>query len=304
MFTGGRIMQPAVGHAARRPKARRRLIYVAFLLGLTSTGSGTASAQWRPTAQEMAMLPPYCAARFNEKSPEFASWRGILGEDFIHVHHYCAGLNFLSRARRQVLSQERKDTLSAAVRDMDYVLSHARPEFSLRAEILTNRAVALSMLGRDGEAAADLETAIRLNPRFAEAYRTLADLQAKLNQKQKALETVTVGLQHVPNDRGLQRRYDELGGKKPYPTPVEATAPATVLERPASPKNMGAEAAAEGQPPAAKEAGDGVADRAVPAAAPTTQAKKTNPWCRFCPDEDAPPPPAPSTPPAGSTGPR
>lgn len=282
---------------------------VMFLLGLVIVGSGTARADWRPSPQEMAMLPPYCAARFDEKSPAFARWKSILGQDFIHIHHYCAGLNFIQRATAQFSRKDREGTLGAAVREMDYVLTHAQPDFSMRPEILTSRATALSLLGKDGEAAVNLETAIQLNPKFSGAYRSLADLQVKLHQRERALETVTAGLQNIPDDRGLQRRYDQLGGKKPYPAPLEkaqaAPAPAQSAEQ-LAPGDLAAKRAtgSDGSESAAAERAESAADRAASTSAPPNAAKQANPWCRFCPDDDPAPAPAPSTPPAEPTAPR
>jgi len=138
-----------------------------YSLGASLTFVGSAHAEWLPSDSEMALLPPYCAARFNEKSPAFSAWKETLGPDFIHIHHYCAGLNFVARAYRQISADGRKGTLGAAIREMDYVLEHAQQGFTLRPDILMNRAIALSMLGRDAEAVGDLQKAIELNPPLA-----------------------------------------------------------------------------------------------------------------------------------------
>jgi hypothetical protein len=47
-----------------------------------------------------------------------------------------------------------------------------------------------------------------------------ADLHVTTNSPARALETVTEGLCHVPDSKALQRRYLELGGKKPFPEPI------------------------------------------------------------------------------------
>jgi len=137
-----------------------------------------------------------------------------------------------------------------------------------------NRGIAMSMLQKPGEAVGNLRQAIEMNPRLPRAYMTLADLYDQQKNRGKALETVTAGLRHNPDAKSLQRRYTELGGKLPYPVPIEPAAAA-----PAKADEVAAPAAAEpavAAPVAATPA-------AEPAAAPKI-GSPTNPYCRFCPD--------------------
>lgn len=240
-----------------------------------------AQAAWGPTAAEMAALPAYCGARFNEGSEAFRAWRATMGGDFIHIHHYCAGLNFLNRSYGMASGKNRQGTLGGAVREFDYVLTHASAGFYLRAEILMNRGVALSQLKRPGEAVANLNQAVGMNPELPRAWMTLADLYEAQKQRTKALETVTEGLRHNPGTRSLQRRYTELGGKLPYPEPIKPEPAQAVTPPEDEPATT---------PPAAEPA---AAQPAEAAPAQTTQTPETtapkigsptNPYCRFCPD--------------------
>ena len=236
-----------------------------------------AQAAWGPTAAEMAALPAYCGARFNEGSEAFKTWRSTMGGDFVHIHHYCAGLNFLNRSYGMSSTNARQGTLGGAVREFDYVLTHASPDFHLRAEILMNRGVALSLLKKTGEAIANLNQAIEKNPELPRAWMTLADLYDAQKQRTKALETVAEGLRHNPGTRSLQRRYTELGGKLPYPEPVKPE-----LAQAASPSQTIAEPAAEPAATAAQPV------EAAPAQTTETPEPRigspTNPYCRFWPD--------------------
>ena len=244
-----------------------------------------AQAAWAPTAAEMAALPAYCGARFNEGSEAFKTWRSTMGGDFIHIHHYCAGLNFLNRSYGMSSTKDRQGTLGGAVREFDYVLTHASPEFYLRAEILMNRGVALSLLKKPGEAIANLNQAIEKNPELPRAWMTLADMYDAQKQRTKALETVTEGLRHNPGTRSLQRRYSELGGKLPYPepiklAPVEPPQAAVAPETPAQP----VESPTAANQPATAAAQPAEATPAQPAEAAPKIGSPTNPYCRFCPD--------------------
>jgi tetratricopeptide (TPR) repeat protein len=228
-------------------------------------------AEWKPSPAEMAALPPYCAARFDESSAAFASWKANMGSDFIHIHHYCAGLNFLNRARSMASSDKnRTGTLEAALRNFNYVLTNTHPDFYLQPDFLMNRGITYSMLHKDSAAVGDLLKAIEMDPKLARAYVTLADMYEKQTNRSKALETVTEGLRHNPDTRSLQRRYSELGGKLPYPAPI-TTAPVG-KEAPAVKSDLvGPAATAE-------------APAQGPAVEPAKIGTPTNPFCRFCPD--------------------
>lgn len=241
---------------------------LAFIVALTA---GPVHA-FRPSQAEMATLPPYCAARFEEGSPAFATWRASMGGDFIHVHHYCAGLNFLNRSYGISSAKDRQGTLGGALRQFDYMLTHVQPGFSLRPEILLHRGITLSLLKRPGEAVANLQQAIDMNPGLARAYQALADLHLKLKDRAKALEVVTAGLRHNPGTTSLQRRYTELGGKLPYPAPLAAAPAATPAAEP-----VAAEAPKATEPPAA--------ERAETDTSPQKIGVPGNPYCRFCPPE-------------------
>jgi tetratricopeptide (TPR) repeat protein len=244
-----------------------------------------ALAEWTPSPAEMAALPAYCTAKFNEgANPEAAKvWRENMGSNFTHIHHYCAGLNFVNRARGMASDKDKLGTLGAAMTNFDYILQYTQADFYLRPEVLMNRGIALSMLHRDGEAIGELLKSIELDPKQPRAYVTLADLYEKQKNRSKALDTVTAGLRHNPDTKSLQRRYTELGGKLPYPAPVQpaaaadSTAPATVTPTPAGADPAGSAAGASAT------ATPTVTPAVDPAAAPKIGSPK-NPYCRFCPD--------------------
>ncbi len=243
-----------------------------------------AMAGWAPTQVEMATLPAYCAVKFDEaKHAESAEmWRSTMGRgNFVHIHHYCAGLNFVNRARGMTSANKgRQGTLEGALRNFDYVLAHTQPDFYLRPEIMMNRGIALSMMNRTGEAIGDLIKAIETDPNQPRAYMTLADVYSnKLKNRAKALETVTEGLRHNPDTKSLQRRYTELGGKLPYPAPVKPAPVAVPAGTDATPAVESSSTPAPADP----------ADAAAPpldgtTAAPPKIGSPTNPYCRFCPD--------------------
>ena len=254
------------------------LTWLAMLLSIP-----TAMAGWAPTPAEMATLPPYCAAKFDEgKNPELAkTWRSTMGWEFMHIHHYCAGLNFVNRAAGMTsANKDRQGVLQQALRNFDYMLTNTPPDFYLRPEILMNRGIALSMLNRTGEAVGDLLKSIEANPKQPRAYMTLADMYDKQRNRAKALETVTEGLRHNPDTKSLQRRYTELGGKLPYPEPAHAATAESQDAGPGEKATLTADDKSGKSPVASPEST--VAPQA-PAAVPKI-GSPSNPYCRFCPD--------------------
>src|SRR5574340_14207 len=249
------------------------LPWLALLLPLTAA----TAAGFAPTQSELAVLPPYCAARLNEPSPAFKSWQDSMGGGFLHIHHYCFALNFVNRARGMASARDRQGQLGSALLNFNYVLRNTQPDFYLRPEILMNRGIALSMMNRTGEAIGDLMKSIETDQKQPRDYMTLADVYSyKLKNRAKALETITEGLRPNPDSKSLQRRYTELGGKLPYPAPIKPAPVVVPADTDATP------AAESGSTPPPVNPADGAAPPAAgTTAAPPPIGSPTNPYCRF-----------------------
>jgi len=250
-----------------------------FLALAASAVSSHALESWVPTDKEMASLPDFCKARFNEGSPEYKLWESILGKDYGHTHHYCVGLNFLNRYYRDRSKQGKSFNLNGAQTNFEYMVNHAAASYSLMPDVYSNLGKVFLLKNQPAQAITYLNKAMELNPRQPRPYNTLADFYSGIKQPAKALEVITEGLRHNPDTKSLQRRYTELGGKLPYPEPIE---PAPAVE-------------AEGAKP--EEPSAPIPSSVGPAVIPTTVqpapvepiaepqiGSPTNPYCRFCPD--------------------
>ena len=255
---------------------------VSLLLSMACAQAGAAEP-WAPSDAEMASLPPYCKARMKsgQGSQDYKTWEASLGKDFIHTHHYCAGLNFINRYYRARSNNDKRFNISNAEGNLQYMVSHADPGYSLMPDVHLNLGVVYSLSNQPAKAIAHFNKAIELNPRQPRAYSSLADYYVKGKQTGKALDIVTEGLRHNPDTKSLQRRYRELGGKLPYPEAIASvppTAPAAEASEPAASAAM----PASGAEPAA------VAPVTPPPAEQPIEPPKigspTNPYCRFCPD--------------------
>lgn len=231
-----------------------------LLMGLSLTAH--AAQPYGPAAEEAKMLPDYC------QNPE--KWNSTWGPAAVWNNHTCYGINWLNRYYKSRTSSEKRDSLQNALGDFNYSVGKLPPDFPLMPEIYMYRGSTYNLMGRNGEAVADLRKAIGLDPKLTKAYNELADLyETKLSQRDKALEIITEGLRHNPDVKSMQRRYTRLGGKLPYPEPIEPT-PA-----------VEAEAAKPEEPPLAAPAEKTVTE---PDSDKPKIGSPTNPWCRFCPD--------------------
>ncbi len=198
-------------------------------------------------------------------------------DNWQHMHHFCDCIRFTDRAYSALGNPYQvKYDLQIGIGGCDYVLEHTTPDFYMRPEVHLQKGKALGLYKQEGRAIAEFMKAIRENPKLAEAYVALADIQARNRKSGEALKTVTEGLRHAPDSKPLRRRYAELGGKLPYPAPIVAAPQVAkpdeaVASTPAAPA------------PVTSTAGTPAAPAAVPDAPPKV-GSPTNPYCRFCPD--------------------
>lgn len=256
----------------------RALFTLLFLAAGTSPALAVDTTS-KPNPVEMMRLPPYCQVKFSAptSSAEWKAWRAQIGENFIDLHHYCAGLNFMNRYWSARSARDRSFYLERALGNFDYMVKAEKPDFALRVELYSQRGAVNKLLRKPGEAIKDFNTARSIDPRAVKPYLQLADLYVTTKAPARALETLTEGLRHVPDSKALQRRYLELGGKRPFPDPIVAKA--------AEPRPEQAESAGPAAEPAtAVEAGP-VPAPAGSTAAPAAIGTPKNPYCRFCPPE-------------------
>jgi len=192
-------------------KRNTRITLVVGGLGLLLLGA-SARAEFPKTDADFALLPPYCAAkmRTERKSPQWSMWNRRLAGGFTHIHHYCAALHTLNQANRISNPQRKKELMRSALKNFEYVETHADEDFILRPEISVKKGKLLVRMGRAGEAIAAFQDAIQRKPNYSPAYMALADYYKSVGERDKALAVVRDGLAKAPNSRGLRRRLKEL----------------------------------------------------------------------------------------------
>ncbi len=236
----------------------------------------------------MGLLPPLAgAAGFARTPQEDAMCQAMINgrdtsdrDNWGHMHHYCDCIRFTNRAYSALGNwNEMRGNLGEAIGHCNYVLSHTKPDFYMRPEVHLQKGKALKLSRQEGKALIEFMEAIKGNPKLSQAYTELADIQTSNKKPQEALKTVTEGLRHAPDSKPLKRRYTELGGKLPYPAPIEPAPVDALAARP--------DATAAPTPASPAESAVGTPATATPAVEPVAPPKigsPKNPYCRFCPD--------------------
>lgn len=89
------------------------------------------------TAQEKASLPEYCQDKLNS-SRNSQKWESYFGKDiWLHMHHYCYGMVYFSRASVEIDAQLRRRSAQQGIGDFNYVLERwpANSQFYQQAQI-------------------------------------------------------------------------------------------------------------------------------------------------------------------------
>lgn len=257
--------------------------------------NANALAPFAVTESELALMPPYCQAKYGKDRGNQAisdKWRGIYGDqNWLNQHHYCDALKFIIRANRSLGNKaELTYNLEQAQNGLEHLLaSEQTPDWILRPEAhvhLGKIYLRMMRLGKGSEVKAvqNFEQAILIKPDYEPAYSALSDYYVDKGLKQKALNFVEEGLKQSPGSKRLLRRFTELGGKTP-PPPLAVSQPAASAEavNPVVTRNQPPSGDAPSQPPSDVPA----SSRPEPSQQQTTPPKigsPSNPWCRFCTD--------------------
>jgi tetratricopeptide (TPR) repeat protein len=256
------------------------LLVLLGCFGIMPTGNALAKELWAPMdAGELRALPPYCIARVMEKDK--VGWQaGVarFGKGWDHLHHYCYALNWINRYNKTFDQAARKFYLQNAIGDMDYVFKNTAPDFFLRPEIHVQKGKLFAAAKRNIEAAGEFEQALQDNPNYVEAYVALSDYYKNNGQQSKSIAVVQQALQRVPNNKSLQKRYNQLTGKIFTPPPLtveqDAQIPPTVIPAVQAAATSGVNSATTQPVPVSS-----------PVAVPEKIGTPSNPYCRFCPPD-------------------
>lgn len=191
----------------------KQIIYV-LLIGLPLLATPLYSQTgFRPDSQELKLLPSYCQDKFGSVAAARERWKKLFGEEWMHMHHYCDGINHMNRATKVLDDRNKINYLAGvAIDNFEYMLKRAGEQWLLLPELHFRMGKAkLKMRGSFGEIAAHYEKAVLLKPDYVQAWAALSDLYLDLQDREKARAALENGLSHSPNSKILLRRKSKLG---------------------------------------------------------------------------------------------
>jgi tetratricopeptide (TPR) repeat protein len=198
-------------HRSPRPAGLRPVAVAAAALALLC--AMTARAGDIPdTPADFKRLPPYCAARLHKAGPAAEErWNRIIGPNFIHIHHYCFALHKRWLALQEFDPTARRNMLNSAIREIDYVETHASGTIPFYAEIYTQRGKLHLLLDQQAEAVSYFRRAVAEDPNYGPAYAALAQLFIKQGHPDQARKVVSEGMKAAPGSPALRKLQARLG---------------------------------------------------------------------------------------------
>lgn len=174
-----------------------------------------------PTDMEWAAWPEYCRARYvTVQVGEASKWhreytraqieasRHMIGPDtFVHIHHYCAGLAYLGRARTESIPAVRDPILQSANAEMTYTFTRIPHSSPLYSTVAYNLSQVHKAMGRTDDAIATVQRAIDAAPTDARGYIALALLYRDLKKLTLAREILEKG-NEVSGDQSPELHYN------------------------------------------------------------------------------------------------
>lgn len=169
--------------------------------------------------REVAKLPQYCiyTQRFRDRVPggndqqQIAHWQSVMGDAYLHMHHYCWGLMKTNRALTLARTEHaRHFYLNDAIAEYDYVIKRVNADFVLLPEILARKGQNLVRLKKGPLGVTEFERAMELNPAYWPAFAYLSDYYKESGDMRKARDVLEVGLSRAPDAAGLRTRLAEL----------------------------------------------------------------------------------------------
>lgn len=185
---------------------RTALAAAALVLAALFPTVGSAYS-FEPTDLEWASWPDYCKARYvttnigggskwTREWPEGktkAVSRQIGEPSFLHVHHYCAGVIWLSRARVEANQTQRKSYLEYANTEISYTYERIPETSPIYPTVAVNMARARLEVGQRDEAIAVAEHTAQVRPQDARAYIGLAVIYREMKKLDLARDALVKG---------------------------------------------------------------------------------------------------------------
>jgi tetratricopeptide (TPR) repeat protein len=162
---------------------------------------------FEPTDLEWASWPEYCKARYvttnigegsklaqRFSQSQVATQRRAIGEpSFVHVHHYCAGITWLSRAKVEANADRRKSYLEYANTEISYTFDRIPDSSPIYPTVAVNMARARLARGDSENAIAAVEHAVQTHPQDPRPYIGMAVIYRDMKKLDLARDALLKG---------------------------------------------------------------------------------------------------------------
>lgn len=185
---------------------RRQPLVLIALTGLLLATESSHAFNFTPTEAEWAAWPDYCKARYAKTNMGsgsiFASrvppsdierWNAELGDAFKYLHHHCAGLTYLDRAKLEGDPTQRKFLVGRSIAEHLFAYEHTPPSHPMSGEILARTCLSYHEAGDRQKAMETCNSAIRVQPTVATGYGAKALLYRDENRDDLALKVLLDG---------------------------------------------------------------------------------------------------------------
>jgi tetratricopeptide (TPR) repeat protein len=181
----------------------------AVLAGLLAMSQPASAFNFVPRDGEWAVWSPLCKARYSvtkaaNASPfgnsvpthEVEAWHAQVGDyTWNHMHHYCAGLAYLHRARGELDAHKRQEFLKSASKEAGYTYSQLlqRPGQPLFSEVSIAMALIEAERGRYSRGIEYLNSALAMSPHDENLFLAMASIRNKEKKPALAKEALLRG---------------------------------------------------------------------------------------------------------------
>ena len=221
----------------------------ALLASAMLLSGGAWAYDFQPTAAEWAGWPEQCKARFVVtnigRTSEYVNaigrevidlWQARLGECFGMLHHHCAGLVHLERARSAGSQSLRKFELDSAVTEHTFAAGYCPRSNPFWSNIQANLSIVYAEQGNLGKALLTLDEAVSAHPDYDGSYIAksivlkregkTAESRAALIEGSKATAQGSAELEYAlglsyfeTKEYEAARRHARIAYKLGYPLP-------------------------------------------------------------------------------------
>jgi tetratricopeptide (TPR) repeat protein len=159
-----------------------------------------------PTEAEWATWPEMCKARYARtrigSGSEFGTsvapgivqqWQTTLGPGWNYVHHHCAGMIWLDRAKLESNPSQRKFMLDKSISEHSFALEHTPADNPIAADIRTRLGLTYREMGDRVKAGEQFDAALKVNPAYDSAYVGKAMLDRDQKHLDAAIATLRKG---------------------------------------------------------------------------------------------------------------